>query len=447
MVRSFSNRLFAGVCGGLGSRIPINAWVWRLLFVLTTLLLGGVPALIYVLWWWLLPLESPLERTPGAGLRGLFALLLSVLLLAGWFLRGTLLPADLYYPAALLLMALVFLLKQLGAGKRGSLTLALAVLAVPVFLVLRTLAVLPVGLEDLLLRSWSALLIFFGLWVMLRHRVSFGGLIALLVSVGLAAGAALIAFSSRSAEMGTSQNLPFMIPNAEAHSLAAISDSITTLQINLSTLDTDVQVAVNTDGTRLIQGSFVGSGNSQIDLTYEEDGAIATFTLQERIGAEFPRLQDLGRGELRVQIPAGIAVAIAFRGERGNVFNFDLAALNLERLNLEIIEGRALVTLPRYQPLSPSVQQRPGEWTIVQGDLDVIVPDEVGVRFLLDRGRNAEPQAGQTHDDLLYRVELDGNDYALVSRRYDAQEYRVQVRVDVLNGRLRIMAQDGQADG
>jgi phage shock protein PspC (stress-responsive transcriptional regulator) len=447
MVRSFSNRLFAGVCGGLASRIPINAWVWRVLFLITTPLLGGAPALVYLLWWWMLPLESPLGRESGGGLRGLLAFLLSIGLIGAWFLRGTLFPDALYYPVAFLLLALVFLVQQLRAGKRGSLTPALVLLLIPLFIVLRIVGVLPAGMDDLVIRSWSALLIFFGLWVVLRHRIAFGGVIALLVSVALTVGIATLAFNARSGEKSTAQDLQIVIPNPEAHNLAAISDAITTLQINLTTLDTDVQVAVNTDGTRLIRGSFLGSSNSQIDLDYVEDGAIATFTLQERAGSDFPRLEDLGRGELRIQIPAGIAVAIAFRGERGDVFNFDLATLNLERLNLEIVEGRALVTLPRYQPLSPSVQQRPGEWTIVQGDIDVLIPDEVGVRFLLDRGRNREPQAGQTHDDLLYRVELDGNDYVLVSRRYDVQDYRVQVRVDVLNGRLRVLSSDGQADG
>lgn len=447
MVRSFSNRLFGGVCGGLASRIPISAWIWRVLFILTTPLLGGAPALVYLLLWWMLPLESPLGQERGGNLRGLLGFLLSIALIGGWFLRGTLFPSELYYPVAFVLLALVFLSKQFGAGKRGSLALGLVVLLLPLFWLLRVLGILPAGLDDLLLRSWSALLIFFGLWLALRHRIAFGGMIALVVALALTVGIATFAFQARSGEKSSTQQLPFAIPDLETHDLAAISEEITTLQINISTLDTDVQIAVNTEGSRLIRGNFTGSNNSQINLSYTEEGVIATFTLEERAGADFPRLEDVGRGDLRVQIPAGIAVAIAFRGERGEIYNLDLATLNLERLNMEIVEGRALVTLPRYQPLSPSVQQRPGEWTIVQGDLDVIVPDEVGVRFLLERGRNREPQAGQTHDDLLYRVELDGNDYVLISRRYDALDYRVQVRVDLLNGRLRVLSPDGQADG
>jgi hypothetical protein len=33
-----------------------------------------------------------------------------------------------------------------------------------------------------------------------------------------------------------------------------------------------------------------------------------------------------------------------------------------------VTEGDVLVTLPIYNPLSPSVRENPGVWTIIEGD-------------------------------------------------------------------------------
>jgi phage shock protein PspC (stress-responsive transcriptional regulator) len=86
MYRSFDNRLFAGICGGLSALLPINAWVFRLVFVLLAILTGGLFAALYLLLWWIIPQENPAGR--GRGGSGLFLLTLSLtaLTLGGWWL-------------------------------------------------------------------------------------------------------------------------------------------------------------------------------------------------------------------------------------------------------------------------------------------------------------------------------------------------------------------------
>ncbi len=55
--RSRTNRMIAGVCGGLGESFNINPTLVRLLFVLL-LIPGGVPGpLVYIILWILLPEE------------------------------------------------------------------------------------------------------------------------------------------------------------------------------------------------------------------------------------------------------------------------------------------------------------------------------------------------------------------------------------------------------
>ena len=57
VVRTRHGRLVAGVCAGLARRTGVNAWVFRLVFVVGNVL-PGPGLLAYVLLWLLLPLED-----------------------------------------------------------------------------------------------------------------------------------------------------------------------------------------------------------------------------------------------------------------------------------------------------------------------------------------------------------------------------------------------------
>ena len=54
--RSRTDRWLGGVCGGLAPATGIDAWVWRLLFVLCTITFG-FGAVIYLLMWIFVPEE------------------------------------------------------------------------------------------------------------------------------------------------------------------------------------------------------------------------------------------------------------------------------------------------------------------------------------------------------------------------------------------------------
>lgn len=55
--RSRSNRIFAGVCGGLAEFFGISSFWFRLLFVIA-LIPGGIPGLLpYVILWIVIPSE------------------------------------------------------------------------------------------------------------------------------------------------------------------------------------------------------------------------------------------------------------------------------------------------------------------------------------------------------------------------------------------------------
>jgi phage shock protein PspC (stress-responsive transcriptional regulator) len=54
--RSRSDKWVAGVCAGLGEISGVEAWVWRLMFVLL-FMFGGAGLLAYLLLWIFVPLE------------------------------------------------------------------------------------------------------------------------------------------------------------------------------------------------------------------------------------------------------------------------------------------------------------------------------------------------------------------------------------------------------
>ena len=118
MYRSFSERVLGGVCGGLAGALHLNAWWVRGIWALLTLLSLGAFAILYLLLWWIVPQESPTQRRRGFPL--ILVLLLIVLTAAAWAGRdlgqlNTSSGINLFWPGALLLLSVVFFLRQLRA--------------------------------------------------------------------------------------------------------------------------------------------------------------------------------------------------------------------------------------------------------------------------------------------------------------------------------------------
>ncbi len=120
MTRSFTDRVMGGVCGGLAEALRLNPWIVRVVFVVGAVLTGGLLAAVYVALWWTLPQASLVNRRGGAG-STLLAVLVIVGLGALWAAHtaGLLLTPDgqsLYGPALALVLAVVYLLRQLRAS-------------------------------------------------------------------------------------------------------------------------------------------------------------------------------------------------------------------------------------------------------------------------------------------------------------------------------------------
>lgn len=60
LVRPRQDRLFAGVCSGIGRRFGVDAWLVRTLFVIACIVLPGSQLIVYPILWVLMP-EEPRE--------------------------------------------------------------------------------------------------------------------------------------------------------------------------------------------------------------------------------------------------------------------------------------------------------------------------------------------------------------------------------------------------
>lgn len=120
MYRSFTDRIFGGVCGGLAAIIPLNVWGFRAAFVLLSVVTLGAFAAFYLLLWWIIPQELPAARQRGVSGRLLLVILLAIFTLVGWVasitgnLQG---PSgqNLYAPILLVILAIAFFLRQVRA--------------------------------------------------------------------------------------------------------------------------------------------------------------------------------------------------------------------------------------------------------------------------------------------------------------------------------------------
>ncbi len=287
-----------------------------------------------------------------------------------------------------------------------------------------TLGVFPAGLADVLTRGWPALLVALGLGALLRGRVPFSGVIALALTGAVVVNVALVAYSARASQTRTDQRVPIAVP---------VAREVTLLTLDVRALSTDVQISLDAGLDRALLGEFVGSTESLITADYTEQGARATYTLREVQPNAIQLLEAVGRGVLTLRVPPDLGLDLVLRTEQGTVV-LNLDGAQLERLNLDVVRGDAIITLPTYQPQSVSQAEAPANGTVIarEGAVTISVPASVGVRFELDRAGN--PLSPQ-FDERVYNY-LVGD--VLESRDYDGRPIKLRYAVVAPRGQIRI---------
>jgi hypothetical protein len=309
--------------------------------------------------------------------------------------------------------------------RQTNLLWGVVLLAIAIVLLLRALGQLPDGIYDLIVRAWPALLILAGLSVFLRGRVPLGRGIAFILTAALVGGLAVYSFSTRAEQQREDNRVEFAQP---------VSEGITLLRVRIQTLATDVDLVGSLE-EGAISGQFVGSVESDIQVDYVDGGdGTATFTLSEAQLGGFPTLSAIGRGTLRLQVPSEIPADIEFIGADGNA-TMDAHDILVERLNLDLGDGDALVTLPEYDPQGSPDDATLGAWVVRDGDITVVVPAAVAAHLELDRGLSGiQPQ----YDPTVYNLLATGTTGALEARNFDSAEIRVRYNITAPRGQIRL---------
>jgi hypothetical protein len=307
-------------------------------------------------------------------------------------------------------------------ARRTNLLWGIVFLGVAILVVLSAFDVLPPGIADLAGRAWPVLLVLVGLSIFLRDRLPLGGLIALVISGVLVAGVAVTAFSTRTGQVRDDQQQAIAEP---------VSPNINLLRISLNTLETDVELVRSLD-ERSISGVFTGSTESDVQVAYLESADnTASLTITETHPNQFPMLEAVGRGRLRVELPTNIPLDVNVEGGDG-VVSLNMSDLALERLNLDWPIGDALVTLPEYDPQGSPDDAVLGALVVGDGDITVFLPSGVAGRFELNRGASGlEP----VFDAVLYNY-LVGD--ILEARSFDSAAVKVRYVITAPRGLITV---------
>jgi hypothetical protein len=312
------------------------------------------------------------------------------------------------------------------ARRRTNLLVGAIALAVALVVAAQALGLIPAPALDVIVRAWPVVLVVVGLSLLLRGRLPLAGLLALIVSLALAAGIGAYAFSARSQEQRTDYEETISQP---------ISAGLGLLRIRVMTLATDVEVLRAVDAGAGIQGVFVGSTESRVAVDYDEPGdGSATFTLRETRPNPFPMLEALGRGQLRLELPAGIPLDVEVIGDDGAV-TLNMRETALERMNLDLARGDALVIIPAYQPVSGGQGGSQGTLAVRDGAITLVVPSSVAARLELDRGGSGiEPEYDPGVYNFLFNRVLE-------SRTIEIAETVVRFNITAPRGRVRLQVE------
>ena len=306
--------------------------------------------------------------------------------------------------------------------RRTNLLWGLVVLALALLLLARALGSIPDGMFDLILRAWPALLLLAGLSFLLRERVPFGQGIALVLSAIVAVVIVSQAYSTRATQQ-----------RADNHQTItqALGSNLTLLRLRVQTLSTDIDLlGTPTDS---VNGTFVGSSDNHIDVSYAETSDnSATLTLHEiRQSGDFPMLETMGRGTLHLELPPNVPLDVEFVGQDGSVV-LNMGGTALERLNITSVHGDVVVTLPEYRPLLSQPSDSLGTLTVGDGNLALFIPQAVGARLEMDLGGSGiKPE----YDPNVYNY-LVGD--VLEARNIETASIVMHYALHVAHGRIRV---------
>ncbi|GAB4549141.1 MAG: hypothetical protein OHK0023_13150 [Anaerolineae bacterium] len=194
-------------------------------------------------------------------------------------------------------------------GAMENLVIPFLILGLAVLWVVSLAGGISPSFRDLLERGAPAVLIGMGMALLMGRRVRFGNLIAASVTVVLLVGVAAIAYGREGSLLREDYIEPIDY---------ALAPDINAVKIVASVRRTAVEIVPGDQ--RAIGGRFSGGLESLIALEYQVESGVATLTIRETARSNFPTIEQVGRGALRIVLPANVPLtALELSGEDGDL--------------------------------------------------------------------------------------------------------------------------------
>lgn len=275
---------------------------------------------------------------------------------------------------------------------RRSVMWPLIVIAVGSIWLLMVAGAFPEAVGDILLRAWPALLIIFGLDVLLGRRrlhvlrwnveMSVVGLVA---TVLLLVGVVWFAYREQADVL--------RVDNVQTFS-QSVPETVERVRLDISLERTTVNVTPAQEDGRQLSAEFTGSRESDVTMRWSVEGDTGVLTVDERYPNTFPKLEDYGRGALEVTLPPDVVIErFGLAGSRGDV-TVDLQPIHVEQIALSMGGGDLVLSLPAVDVLQGQVRTD-------DGGIELLVPKDMALILKVQDGRNPDFRYDTFQYDLL----------------------------------------------
>lgn len=297
---------------------------------------------------------------------------------------------------------------------RRSVLWPLIIIAVGCIWLLIVADAFPEAVGDILIRAWPALLVLFGFDVLVgRRRVQVArwaldlNLIGLALSFIFLVIVVWLAYQKQADVLRTDNQMTFaeMLP-----------DDAGPLVLDVAVDRTAVTITAGPGETRDLSADFKGSKESEVRMVW----AVETGTLKitETHRDSLPKLEDYGRGALKVVLPPAVAVDQMIVGSSYGDMALDLLPLRVEQIDVTLSGGGLSLTLPAQDTLVGKLR--------LDGDLELLVPDAMALTLQAHGGATFE------YDSFRYALLVGGQ----LERRNTGGVFQISLEVWLPDGAI-----------
>jgi len=223
----------------------------------------------------------------------------------------------------------------------------------------------PEAVDDILKRSWPALLILFGFDVLFgRRRMRLGrwrldvSLVGLVITLALVAGVVWFAYQEQ-ADVVRADNV--RVCSEE------LPEGVNRVRLDIEVERTSITVQPAGANPRLLEATFRGSDESSVTIDWSAEGDTGVLSLTESYRNAIPKLENYGRATLELTLPTGVIIEVLYANSGEGDVILDLGSVILRQITLAVQAGDITLSLPALDTLQGNLKTN-------RGDIELKVP-------------------------------------------------------------------------